>query len=203
MTTLLWILIAFISGSLPFSLWLGRVFLGTDIRQYGDGNPGATNVFRAGSPVLGITVLLLDVAKAALPIGFCYNNLSIRGIPMLLIATAPLLGHSFSPFLNFRGGKALAATLGAWIGLTTWKASLSAVIGVVVGVLVLSSAGWGVMLAMAAILLTLLIWLPSGILLGIWGLQTILLAWTHRQDLKQPPAFHPRIKSLLSREPRG
>mgnify|MGYP001163344776 CR=1 FL=1 len=58
--------IAFLCGSIPFSVWLGRLFLRQDVRQYGDGNPGAANVFRAGNQALGLFVLVLDVAKAAL-----------------------------------------------------------------------------------------------------------------------------------------
>jgi glycerol-3-phosphate acyltransferase PlsY len=137
MQYLTWILISFLSGSIPFSVWLGRIFLGLDIRQFGDGNPGATNVFKAGSPLLGTITLLLDVTKAAIPVGLSYSTLNYRGIPMFLIAIAPLVGHTFSPFLGFKGGKALATTLGIWIGLTTWQASLPAVFGVVLGIVIL------------------------------------------------------------------
>jgi glycerol-3-phosphate acyltransferase PlsY len=123
------VLIAFLCGSIPFSVWLGKIFLGVDVRQFGDGNPGAANVFRSGSKVVGLLALILDVTKAAVPIGLSYFNLGVRGIPMFLIAIAPILGHIFSPFLGFHGGKALAVSLGVWIGLTIWKASLTGVIG--------------------------------------------------------------------------
>ncbi len=102
------VLIAFLCGSLPFSVWLGKLFLKVDVRQYGDGNPGAANVFRSGSKAVGLLALMLDVSKAAAPVGLSYYNLGIRGIPMYLIAIAPMLGHVFSPFLRFRGGKAIA-----------------------------------------------------------------------------------------------
>lgn len=199
MAPFFWILIAFLAGSIPFSVWTGKIFLGKNIRDYGDGNPGATNLIRAGSPVLGIITLLLDVSKAALPVGICYFRLGFRGPGMVGIALAPVLGHMFSPFLKFRGGKALAATLGIWIGLTTWQASLPAVLGAVLGILILSSAGWAVMLAMVLILAALLIWLPEALLLWVWAGQVILLAWSHRQDLKDPPRFHDRVRSLVSR----
>ena len=192
MLPLLWILIAFLSGALPTSVWLGKIFLGKDIRQFGDGNPGATNVFRAGSPILGVTSLLLDVTKAALPVAICYFYLGFHGFSMLLIATAPVIGHVFSPFLGFKGGKALAASLGIWIGLTIWKASLPAVIGVTLGILVLNTTGWAVMLAMLAILASLLTYVQIPLFYIVWLLQTLILAWTHRQDLSHMPGLKKR-----------
>ena len=108
MLTLAFILIAFLCGSLPFSVWLGKGVLGVDVRRFGDGNPGSANVFRAGSRGVALAALLLDVSKAAAPVGLVYFNLGLRGAPMVLISLAPILGHAFSPFLHFKGGKALA-----------------------------------------------------------------------------------------------
>lgn len=184
-----WIMIAlaFLCGSLPFSVWLGKVFLKRDVRAFGDGNPGSANVYKAGSKGLALLVLLLDVTKAAVPVGLSYVNLGIRGAPMVLIAVAPLVGHAFSPFLRFRGGKALAVALGMWIGLTLWKASLPAVLGVGLGMLLFTSVGWAVMVAQVFILAALLLWMPSPIFLAAWALQAMLLAWTHRADLRHAP----------------
>ena len=106
------IIFAFVSGSFPFSAWLGKLLLGVDVRQYGDGNPGAANVIRSGSKSIGLLALILDVSKAAVPVGLSYYNMEIRGIPMYLIAIAPILGHVFSPFLRFHGGKAIAVSWG-------------------------------------------------------------------------------------------
>ena len=199
MNSLIWILIAFIAGSTPTSVWIGKLFLGLDIRLYGDGNPGATNVIRAGSPMLGVITLLLDVCKAAIPVGFCYFNLQIRGVPMLLISIAPVLGHMFSPFLAFKGGKALAATLGVWIGLTIWKASSAAVLGVVMGVLLLTTTGWAVLFSMIMILVSLLIFSLDPLFYGTWFFITVLLARAHRKDLVHPPGLNQRIKKLFQR----
>jgi len=199
MDTIIWILISFISGSIPYSVWLGRIFLKKDIRAFGDGNPGATNVFRAGSPVLGVITLLLDVFKAALPVGICYYRLGFQGIGMAAIALAPLLGHMYSPFLGFRGGKALAATLGVWIGISTWQLSLPAVLGVVLGIVVVTTTGWAVMLAMSFIIIAILIWLPQPVFFWVWAAVTILLAWTHRSDLTAAPELHHRILKRIKR----
>jgi acyl phosphate:glycerol-3-phosphate acyltransferase len=178
------ILLAFFCGSLPFSVWVGKVFLGQDVRQYGDGNPGAANVFRGGNKLAGLLALFLDVAKAAAPVGLAYFNLNVRGAAMFLIAVAPVFGHAFSPFLRFRGGKAIATVLGSWIGLTLWKASLPGVVGAVVGIALFTPAGWSVMFAMACILAALMVWLPGPLLLLVWLAETLILAWTHRADLQ-------------------
>lgn len=191
------VFIAFLCGSLPFSVWLGKLLMRVDVRQYGDGNPGAANVFRSGNKALGVFALILDVAKAAAPVGLSYYNLGIRGIPMYLIAIAPILGHAFSPFLGFRGGKAIATSLGVWIGLTIWKASLVGVVGTVIGITLLTSSGWAVMIGLAGILTTLLIWMPEPLLLMVWLSETLILVWTHRTDLRQKPRLRPWLAKRL------
>jgi glycerol-3-phosphate acyltransferase PlsY len=191
MLTVAMILFAFVSGSFPFSFWLGKLLLGVDVRQYGDGNPGAANVFRSGNKSIGLLALILDVSKAAVPVGLSFYNLGIRGIPMYFIAIAPILGHIFSPFLGFHGGKAIAVSLGVWIGLTIWKASLVGVIGTVVGIILMTSSGWAVLLGLAMILIALLLWIPEPLLLMVWVSETLILAWTHRYDLRQRPALRP------------
>lgn len=193
------VLLAYLCGSLPFSVWLGKRFLGIDVRHIGDGNPGSANVFKSGSKLMGLLALLLDVSKAAVPVGLAYFNMGIRGIPMLLIAIAPILGHVFSPFLGFRGGKAIAAALGVWIGLTIWKASLAGVVAAVIGITLFTSPGWAVMLALGGILITLLLWLPDPLLLFVLTCQTLILTWTHRTDLGRPPRVRPWLAQRLYR----
>ena len=190
--------LAFLCGSLPFSVWLGKILLGLDVRKFGDGNPGAANAFRTGNKLVGLLVLLLDISKAAAPVGWAYFNLQIRGIPMVLIAVAPILGHVFSPFLGFRGGKALATALGVWIGLTIWKLSLPAVVGAMVGIALFTPPGWSVMLALGGILAVLLIWLPDPLLLAVWLSVVLILAWTHRRDLHQGIHLRPWVTKFFS-----
>jgi glycerol-3-phosphate acyltransferase PlsY len=202
MVSILMVFIAFLAGSVPFSVWVGRLLLGVDVRRYGDGNPGAANTFRAGNKLAGALVLMLDISKAAAPVGLAYFNLGIRGVGMFFIAVAPILGHAFSPFLRFRGGKALAAALGVWIGLTLWKASLPAIVGVLIGIALFTPEGWAVMCAMGGILLVLLVWLPDPLLLAVWGGETLVLAWTHRLDLRKGIHLRPWVTKLLAQSKR-
>jgi glycerol-3-phosphate acyltransferase PlsY len=168
-----------------------------DVRKYGDGNPGAVNTFRTGNKLVGVLTLALDISKAAAPVGLAYFNLGIRGADMALIALAPILGHAFSPFLRFRGGKALATALGVWIGLTIWKASLPAVVGAVIGIALFTPPGWSVMLALGVTLLVLLAWLPDPLLLAVWFGETLILAWTHRLDLRDGIHLRPWIRKVF------
>ncbi len=181
------ILLAFICGSLPFSVWLGKILLGLDVCQFGDGNPGATNVFKAGNSLVGFLALILDISKAAAPVGLAYFNLNISGGSMFLIAIAPIFGHVFSPFLGFRGGKALATALGVWIGLTIWKISIPGAVAALIGMSLFTSPGWAVMFGLAGILAVLVIWLPEPLLILVWVTETLILAWTHRSDLRHSP----------------
>ncbi len=189
---LLMIGLGFALGSLPFSVWLGYAFMRKDVRRYGDHNPGATNVFRAGNRLVGLLALVLDISKAAAPVGIAYAQLELRGPLLLLIAAAPPLGHAFSPFLKFRGGKALATVLGVWIGLTNWPAAAAALLFVVLGYVLFEKAGWGVMLGLSGILGALLLWGRDPLLLAVLAAQWLLLAWTHRADLRSAPRLRAR-----------
>jgi len=191
--------LALLCGSLPFSAWLTRLFLHQDVRRYGDGNPGAANAFRAGSNWVGLLVLVLDISKAAAPVGWAYFSMGYRGPVMFLIAMAPILGHAFSPFLGFRGGKALAVTLGVWIGLTLWKVALPAVLFVTFWTALLDRSGWAVMLALAGMLAVVLIRMPDPLFLAVLGGQIVILAWTHRSDLRQIPHLRPWAARWLHR----
>jgi glycerol-3-phosphate acyltransferase PlsY len=197
--SLFWIALAFFCGSLPFSVWLAKLATGRDVRQVGDGNPGATNVFRAGSKLAGLLALILDIAKGAFPVGMAYYVLGFNGLAMFLIATAPVLGHVFSPFLAFRGGKGIAVAFGVWIGLTVWKLSLPALVIVVIGNALFTPPGWSVLLALGGILVCVLAWLPDPLLLAVWAAQAVILAWTHRLDLRLGMHLRPWLAKRLSR----
>ena len=120
MYSAIWILVGLSLGSLPFSYWVGRLFLRADIRDYGDGNPGSTNVLNAGGPVLFAIASLLDAFKAALPVYLAQSVSGISGWQLSLVAIAPLIGNTFTPFLRFHGGTGVAVAYGIWLGLTGW-----------------------------------------------------------------------------------
>jgi acyl phosphate:glycerol-3-phosphate acyltransferase len=186
---LLWTMVAFISGSIPFSVLIGKFVLRRDIRGFGDGNPGATNVARAGGKVWGGLAVLLDALKGAIPVGLAHWWLGIEGGWLVPIALAPLLGHAYSPFLGFRGGKAVATTFGIWTGLLLWQGP------VVLGLLLLPAYylidvdGWAVLATLLGFLIFLIIFASSPVWLVVWLGNTALLAWKHREDLKLRPGM--------------
>ena len=186
--TLLWTLFGFLLGALPFSVWVGKLLLGKDIRQFGDKNPGATNVLRAGGQLPFVLALMLDISKGALPLGLAVHIFGVSGWAIVPISIAPPLGHTFSPFLNWRGGKAIAAAFGVWIGITIWTMPLIAIPLIIILTLLITPSGWALMLALFGMLVALLFWFDDPVLLGVWAVQTVLLAWNHRNDLMKRPS---------------
>jgi acyl phosphate:glycerol-3-phosphate acyltransferase len=193
---ILWCVGAFLAGSLPFSLWVGRAALGTDIRQVGDGNPGATNVFRAaakrrGGRKWGLLAALLDILKGALPVGLAYYALQLEGLPLILTALAPVAGHAFSPWLGWRGGKAVAVTFGVWAALTLWVVPCILGVALLVWLRIIGISGWAVVLALLAALLYLGLMANFGVLPAVFVpimLGNLLIsAYKHRADLALRP----------------
>lgn len=124
MTFAAFLLVAYLSGALPWSVWLGKWFFKADPRALGDGNPGAANAFRAGGWPLGVSVLVLDFLKAFLPVFAARWMLQLPAHQLGWIALMPTLGHAFSIFLRFRGGRALVTLFGVWSGLTLYEVPL-------------------------------------------------------------------------------
>lgn len=118
---ILLVMAAFLLGSFPFSLWVGRIFLKKDIRNYGDGNPGAINVFRAGGRVTGCLAVLMDVGKGIPFVYLAHATFYLPGIAVTVVAISAIAGHAFSPLLRFKGGKSVAITFGTLIGLLPYS----------------------------------------------------------------------------------
>ncbi len=115
------ILVGYFAGAIPFSYIAGKVFAGIDLREHGSGNLGASNSFRYLGPRVAIVVLAGDVAKGFLPAYFAPElslNSDIPGHWLMLVAGFfAVIGHMFSVFVGFRGGKGIATTAGAFMAL--------------------------------------------------------------------------------------
>ena len=103
------ILTSYLMGSIPFGLILTKIFLNKDIRKIGSGNIGATNVLRAGNKIVGYLTLILDVLKAIIPI--IYIKLNYPDL-IYVSSLSVFLGHVFSIWLKFKGGKGVATYVG-------------------------------------------------------------------------------------------
>lgn len=175
------------------SLWVGFL-AGVDIRETGDGNPGATNVFRAAGPYWGSLALLGDILKALIPVGIAYHIFGWDSLIIAPIGIATSLGHAFSPFLGGNGGKALATIGGTWIALTWYEMTLVLAIAIIVTSMLIKPDGWAAFLTNCIGLLYLYLFLPDPAFLTLMALQVALVAWTHRAELLQRPSLK-RLRS--------
>ena len=116
--------IGYLAGALPFGLWLGWALKGVDVRTLGSGNLGATNVYRALGPGPGVATLLLDLLKGALPVALVPGAGFAVAFPggaewcRVCVGLAAILGHLFTLFAGFRGGKGVATTAGVLLALS-------------------------------------------------------------------------------------
>jgi len=127
----LYIFLAFFLGSLPFGYWLGRL-RGFDVRQQGSKNTGATNVGRVLGKKWGFLVLALDIGKGWIAVTLATQVGHAEDPTAVATAVVAVLGHVFSPWIGFRGGKGVATSAGVLLALTPWVGlSVIAVWGVV------------------------------------------------------------------------
>lgn len=115
----LWIIMAYVLGSIPFGLVIAKTCCGIDPREGGSKSIGATNVSRLCGFPYGVATLVCDVAKGALPVA---GALWLDPMPLFVSLTgmACVLGHVFSCFLHLKGGKAVATTIGVFLPLAFW-----------------------------------------------------------------------------------
>ena len=123
MITLIFVVCAYLIGSVSFAVLMSKAFGLADPRSYGSGNPGATNVLRSGKKAAAALTLLGDAAK-----GWLAVILAIRFAPhdaqglmiVALVSLAVFLGHVFPIFLRFKGGKGVATALGVLLAISLW-----------------------------------------------------------------------------------
>ena len=115
--------LGYLSGALPFGLWLGRAFRHVDVREHGSRNLGATNVHRVLGPRLGLATLVLDVLKGALPVWIVPALPQMDVFPggkewcAVVVGLAAVAGHVWTCFAGFKGGKGVATTAGVLLAL--------------------------------------------------------------------------------------
>jgi glycerol-3-phosphate acyltransferase PlsY len=155
--TLIIISLAFLLGACPFPVWIGHAVLHTDIRTYGDGNPGSMNVFRTGRVKWGIVALVIDLLKG-MPAIFIARLMFALPQPVLYMAAlAAVAGHAYSPFLGFKGGKALAVFGGTLLALYQWDILVVLALLLIIGALFFINDAWTVLISMGGALVYLLI----------------------------------------------
>lgn len=170
---------SFLLGAIPFGVVVSRLFFRRDLRAEGSGNIGAANALRALGKRGAVAVLALDALKGSLPViaGRAFGGMELAAA----LAFAAILGHCFSPFLNFRGGKGVATNFGAVIALAWPAGGVFAVLWLAT-VIVTGYSSAGSMLATIAMAPTL--WFLDGAAGGIYGLASaILIVFMHRSNI--------------------
>lgn len=182
-------LVAYLTGSIPWAVLIVRAFWKQDIRTLGSGNTGATNVLRVFGTAPGLAVLFLDAAKGALAVALA--SLFVPGgwaaadadWFRVLGAAAAIAGHSFSPWIGFRGGKGVATAAGALLIVAprVWPVMLVLFL-VVVAVWKMVSLG-SIVLAIVFPVVMSLAYREHWALLAFAILTSVLVLWRHRSNV--------------------
>jgi len=141
-TIIIAVILAYLIGSIPTAVWIGRLFYGIDIRTQGSGNAGATNTIRVLGIKAGIPVLLVDVFKGWFAVFIAhFLYVEVERFPdltefQIMLAIAAVVGHVFPVYVGFKGGKGIATLLG--IGLALYPEAASIAVGIFTLTLILT-----------------------------------------------------------------
>jgi acyl-phosphate glycerol 3-phosphate acyltransferase len=202
--TVLLALAGFILGAVPFSVIIGHLALGKNIRDYGDGNPGSVNVFRAGGSVkVGLLAVVLDIVKGFPFVFLASAWLHLPDPSIVIVAMCAILGHAFSPFLRWHGGKAVAISFGALLGLPQHEALLAFIALMVVGFCLVENDSWIPVLGAAGTLAYLAVtdgpsWYSLLVLCIL-----VLFVFKQFNDLRSLPRLHGRLIRWVEGKLRG
>lgn len=178
------VILAYVTGSIPSGVLVARAMGGVDPRSGGSGNIGATNVLRTLGTKAAVFTLVGDALKGLLPVLLAKALLPTASPTVYLVAFAAILGHDFSMFLGFRGGKGVATTVGTLVALSPYLAGLCLITWLaVVGVTRYSSAGALVTAAVSPVYVLVLSG-GSGLVL-FCAAAALLLAVLHRENIKR------------------
>ena len=179
MDYLIFIVISYLLGSIPFGLLLTKLFLKKDIRKIGSGNIGATNVLRSGNKLIAYITLLLDIFKAIIPVLFIKFNYPDF---VYISALSVFLGHVFPIWLKFKGGKGVATYIGILF-------SLNLIYGLVFGItwilifLIYRYSSLSSLIGSLSIPIYLFITNENQII--FFGIMFVLIFYTHRENIKR------------------
>lgn len=183
-------LLSYLCGSIPTSVWWGRAFHGTDVREHGSRNAGATNTFRVLGAKAGVPVLLIDVLKGFAPVRLLPNwsGLEPDSTPWMWLRVALVLaavvGHLYPVFAGFRGGKGVATSLGGVLAVHPGAAAVCVLVFALVFIASRYVSLSSLSAAVAFPLAVALIWHdPSRIKIGFAVVLCVIVFYTHRENI--------------------
>jgi len=197
-TVLLLTVLGYLFGAIPFAYLIGKFFIRRDIRHVGDGNPGGTNVWIAGGWRIGLLTVLIEIGKGFVPV-YLARRAGLSDWSLVPVLLAPILGHGTQPFLQFRGGKALGTTGGAWIGVIGFWVFLIFSLGAVPMMLIQKNNAFSAMVGLVTLIGYAVFVNHADWVIAFSVLNTLLIIWTHRKNLGDPLTFRDWITRLRSR----
>jgi len=185
MTMMVFILLAYLLGSIPFAVVTSWIFGLPDPRTFGSENPGATNILRSGNKVAAILTFLGDAGKGWIAVALAQHFAPIWGLDsdsVTVVALAVFLGHLWPVFLHFKGGRGVATAIGVMIGLNPWTGLLAVVTWIVV------AAIWRIssLSALAAALIApVYAWMFLGFEAStlVIFIMSVLIFWRHKSNI--------------------
>ena len=192
------IVLAYLIGGLPFGYWFVRLFTGRDVRNVGSGNIGATNVHRAAGSKAGLIVLLLDICKGYFAVWLAAFLTGDNIWAVAFAAVAVMLGHCYPVFLGFKGGKAVACFVGAFLFIA--PLSIAVLIPVFLAVVALTKFRYiSLGSVVGALLFPLDLWLtgpsPQPVLIaGVFA--SLLIVLRHRANISRLIAGKENVFSM-------
>jgi glycerol-3-phosphate acyltransferase PlsY len=175
---------AYLMGSIPTAYWYAKYFHAIDIREHGSGNIGATNSLRVLGKKAGVIVLMFDLIKGLFPV-LLGRYLGFSEEETFLVGITSILGHIWSVFANFKGGKGIATSLGVILAVSPAGAGLSVLVFVAV-VYLTKYVSLGSMLAGLTFVLYYVIFNSSQTTMSLVAfLLFVLLVYTHRENIKK------------------
>lgn len=182
---------AYLIGSIPTAVWIGKHFYGIDVREFGSGNAGATNTFRVLGKNAGIPVLIIDILKGSSAVALSYLSSYTVGSSEFInlqlgLGIAALVGHIFPVFAGFRGGKGVATILGIVICILPFATCLSLCVFLIVlfssRIVSLSSMLGGLAFPF---ILSIVFHNQNPVLMAFSVVVALLLVITHRKNIKR------------------
>lgn len=199
MTIIILLLLAYVIGSIPSGLWVGKLFYHTDIREHGSGNLGGTNTFRTLGKKAGLAVTIMDILKgtAATLLG-TLPFFETAHVHPLILGVLAIVGHMFPIFAKFRGGKAVATSGGILLGYN-WPIFVILIIGFFIILKITKMVSLtSMILSVIAVLYSIVFYFtvkPDLPLIGIVLVIAIFILYRHRSNIKRIKAgTEPKVK---------
>jgi len=182
MLTVIFVIAAYLLGSISFAVVSSKLFGLADPRSYGSGNPGATNVLRSGKKAAAALTLFGDAAKGWLAV-FLAIQFALSDVQIALVALAVFIGHLFPVFLRFKGGKGVATALGILLAFDLWLGLGGLATWLFMAVVFRLSSLAALTAAVATPVYAIWLGLPKEWVLAS-GIMSLLLIWRHKSNIQ-------------------